>query len=280
MDTVLRPGMKILNTRPRGAAAELSKELRALGAEVLEFPGVQIVSVADAAEVSAVLSVLQSGDWLVFTSANGVQAFREALSPKDRERIGGFKVAVIGERTAAAAADFQVAHIAEDSTAEGLGESLGRLVGSNPPIRSTKALLVQGRIAEQSLALQLQEHGVLTIPLVVYDTLVPSWSEQELEGFVGVLTAAGAEQPGFNLVVFANSQAVRNIVTLVETRFPEQRGALLRSPVAAIGRKTAAVAREFGFTVLFVPSRPSVSALVEELSKFSAVVLNAAAVKN
>jgi uroporphyrinogen III methyltransferase/synthase len=240
----------------------------------LEFPGVQIVAVADAGEVSAALLSLQSGDWLVFTSANGVQAFEEALSPKDRAEIGKFKVAVIGVRTAAAAeaADIRVAHIAEDSTAEGLGESLGRLVGSRSGPSSVKALLVQGRIAEEGLALQLKEYGVTTVSLVVYDTLVPVWSEQELELFVDVLFRAGAGQAGFDLVVFANSQAVRNIVGLVETRFPEHCSALLRSPVAAIGRKTAAVACEYGFTVALVPTRPSVSAVVEELRKFQAAV--------
>ena len=72
-------GRRIVVTRARSQAGELSAMLEDLGAQVLEFPTIKIQLPQDFGPLDEAIRELDSFDWLVFTSVNGVEAFLERL---------------------------------------------------------------------------------------------------------------------------------------------------------------------------------------------------------
>src|SRR5207249_3253187 len=90
-------GRRVLVTRPRHQAADLVRRLELLGAVPYVLPAVEIRPLEDWSEVDDRLARLGEYDWLVFTSANGVQAFLSRLrqTGRDLRALGGLKLAAI-----------------------------------------------------------------------------------------------------------------------------------------------------------------------------------------
>src|SRR5206468_7977123 len=72
-------GQRIVVTRPSGESDGSASTLEALGAEVLLAPTVQILPVEDFGPLDDAIGRLDSFDWLVFTSSNGVRHFLDRL---------------------------------------------------------------------------------------------------------------------------------------------------------------------------------------------------------
>jgi uroporphyrinogen III methyltransferase/synthase len=97
-------GQRIVVTRPIGEADHAAAELEALGAEVLVAPTVTILPPADFTSIDRAIAALDTFDWLVFTSANGVRYFLDRLESagRDLRALGSLKLAAIGSATAEA----------------------------------------------------------------------------------------------------------------------------------------------------------------------------------
>jgi uroporphyrinogen III methyltransferase/synthase len=95
-------GKRILVTRPRHQAGEMIARLEELGAVVSQLPAVEIREPADWTPVDRALAHLSAYQWLVFTSANGVDALIRRLlqTGRDLRALGGLRLAVIGPATA------------------------------------------------------------------------------------------------------------------------------------------------------------------------------------
>src|SRR5262249_48654960 len=121
-------GQRVLVTRPRHQAAQMMRLLEELGAEVVALPAVEIAPPADWGPVDRALGELERFGWVVFTSANGVQAFLGRLPHSGRalRALGGLKLAAIGPATAEALRGY---HLEPDVVpaafnSEGLAEAL------------------------------------------------------------------------------------------------------------------------------------------------------------
>src|ERR687893_1178144 len=73
-------GRRVVVTRARAQAGELSADLEKLGAEVHEFPTIEIRPPEDFGPLDGAIRELDSFSWLIFTSVNGVDAFVERLA--------------------------------------------------------------------------------------------------------------------------------------------------------------------------------------------------------
>src|SRR5690242_11216349 len=98
-------GLRILNTRTREQAGTFSSQLSALGAIPIEFPTIRIVAPEDWEPLDNALKRLCETDWydwLVFTSANGVNiCFGRLISLGYHvESFGEVRIAAIGPATA------------------------------------------------------------------------------------------------------------------------------------------------------------------------------------
>ena len=91
-------GQRVVVTRTRDQASQLSHQLLELGAEVLEIPTIRIVPPDDRQKIVDALIELNAYDWLVFTSPNGVTMFFDYFfkSFEDLRDIGGVRIAAVG----------------------------------------------------------------------------------------------------------------------------------------------------------------------------------------
>src|SRR6202049_595008 len=72
-------GQRIVVTRDRRQAAELAEPLEELGAEVIMLPVIEIQPPVDTGPLERAIACLETYDWLIFTSVNGVRFFLERL---------------------------------------------------------------------------------------------------------------------------------------------------------------------------------------------------------
>ena len=137
-------GVRVLITRPRPQAGAFARKLELLGAIPEILPVLEIQSPSDWSPVDATIETLQVGgyDWLIWTSANGVNAFFRRLRAlgKDVRILGRVKLAVVGSATARALAEY---HLTPDlvPTDEMCSEALADMLTEQT--RGSRILLAQ-----------------------------------------------------------------------------------------------------------------------------------------
>ena len=96
-------GRRVVVTRTREQASELSIQLEALGADVMELPTIRIADPTDKRDFAEAVVDAPHYDWLVFSSPNGVRRFFQAFFAvyEDIREIGGARIAAVGPGTAA-----------------------------------------------------------------------------------------------------------------------------------------------------------------------------------
>ena len=117
-------GKRIVVTRTREQAGELSKALSDLGADVIELPTIRIEHPEDKQSFAELVTHAHEYDWLVFTSPNGVERFFDAFfaTYPDARSLGNPRIAAIGNGTAKKIREYRFAVdlIPEKFVAEGL----------------------------------------------------------------------------------------------------------------------------------------------------------------
>src|SRR5215469_13153933 len=94
-------GFRVLVGRARHQAGSLSGDLRKLGAQVLEIPFIEIRKPRSFRPLDSALKSLDSYDWLILTSVNGVDAMWSRLAKLriQKDRVSNMQVAAIGPAT-------------------------------------------------------------------------------------------------------------------------------------------------------------------------------------
>src|SRR3989338_1837310 len=93
-------GRRIVITRARSQAGVFAAALEELGAEVIEFPTIEIVPPQSYAPLDRALREIRQYHWIIFTSVNGVAHFFARWSARRVEDFSGIKIAAIGPETA------------------------------------------------------------------------------------------------------------------------------------------------------------------------------------
>src|SRR2546428_96683 len=95
-------GKRIVVTRAREQASELKRLLEEAGAEVVQFPTIEIAPPASFESLDRVIGAIGDYQWLIFTSSNGVDSFFARLRHhgKDSRCLAGVMIAAVGESTA------------------------------------------------------------------------------------------------------------------------------------------------------------------------------------
>jgi uroporphyrinogen III methyltransferase/synthase len=103
-------GKKIVVTRTREQAGDLSKRLQNLGADVIELPTIRIELPEDREGFAEGVTHAHEYDWLIFTSPNGVEKFFDAFfaTYDDARSLGNPKIAAIGPGTAAKIREYRI----------------------------------------------------------------------------------------------------------------------------------------------------------------------------
>lgn len=239
-------GRRIVVTRARTQSHGLADELVALGAEVLTLPTIEILPL-----LPPTLPVLAPGDWVVFTSVNGVEHFLRCLDESQRAALRAAHVCAVGPATAAALlrAGVPVSLTPKDYVAEGLVEGLTALEGG---LAGRRFVLPHGNLARPLLPEALLAAGALVEEIVVYETRRPLVSDAEI---AAVIDAAPA------LVCLTSSSTVENLCALLGVERMARLGAT--AAFASIGPITTQVAEGLGLSPTFTASPHDVPGLVD-----------------
>jgi uroporphyrinogen III methyltransferase/synthase len=251
-------GRRIVVTRPRAQAAALADLLEDRGAEVITFPTIAIAPPADPAALDRAVGAARGYDWIVFTSANGVQAFFErfAAAERDVRELASVRLAAIGPETAAELGRrlLRPAVVPGDYRAEGLLDALAA-----EDLRGRRILLPRAAGARAILPDELRRRGAEVDEVLAYRTVLPSGA--------GVAALVAALEAGeVDAVTFTSSSTVRNFVAMLGQPALARVGADGGPAVACIGPVTAETARELGLRVDVVPSAYTVPALASALA--------------
>ena len=220
-------GRRVVITRAREQASALRDRLESLGAEVIELPSIAI------APLPITLPDLDSVEWIVFTSPNGVEGFFErglGAAGLDARSLHMTKIAVIGPGTADAL------------TRRGLRADLmpPRFVAESlldafpvPTRAGARVVLARAEVARDVLPVGLAGRGYDVEVLPVYRTVTATPAADDL---------ARVRAGDVDAITFTSSSTVTNFVAAV--------GPLDRMPpIVSIGPITSATARDQGFRV-------------------------------
>jgi len=243
-------GQRMLVPRPVEQAARTAQAIRDRGAEPVVIPLIEIHPPPEPAALLAAARDAGSYDWVLFTSANGVERFFAALREigLDARAFRAARIAVIGPRTADALERFGVR---PDLIAkEYVGEALARdLLQAGVPRR---VLLARALVARDALPTLLREQGTHVDIVPAYETR-PAPAEHVLEAF-----ASGA----VDIVLLTSSSTVSALAGALGERAAEH---LKNVCVASIGPVTSETARQFGIRVDVAASTHTVAGLLDAL---------------
>jgi uroporphyrinogen III methyltransferase/synthase len=248
-------GKRIVVTRTRKQASVLSNQLRALGAHVIELPTIRVEPPSNLREFAELVQDAHTYDWIVFTSANGVEAFFDIFFKlyDDAREIGGVRIAAIGPATAQRVKDFHL-HIdlqPEEFVAEAVVREFKKL-GS---IENERILVVRAEKARDVLPKELSATGAIVDEAFAYRT-VPETRD-----------TSGAQrqlaQDGADLITFTSSSTVENFLAL---GLPWPKG----MRIASIGPITSKTVRDQGLEVDVEARRHDIDGLVQAIRELFA----------
>ena len=248
-------GRRIVVTRTRKQASALSAKLRILGADVYEMPTIRIEPPENLMEFGELVRDAFQYDWLIFTSANGVESFFEMFYRlyDDARSIGNVKIAAIGPATAQRIKDF---HLAVDlQPKEFIAEAIIEGLLEFGSVENLKFLVVRAQGAREVLPMRLAELGAIVDEAIAYRAV------KETDDSSGALERFQRE--GADLVTFTSSSTVENFLAL-KLPWPAQ------IKTASIGPITSETMRRHGLSVNVEAARYDVDGLVGAVLKLYA----------
>jgi uroporphyrinogen III methyltransferase/synthase len=200
-------GKRIVVTRTRQQAGDLTRQLRALGADAWELPTIRIAPPADLMEFGRLVQDAHKYEWIIFTSPNGVTAFFDLFFKlyKDAREIGPAKFVAIGPGTEKKLKEYHLGadFVPQKSVAESLVKELIAHAGS---LENQTVLWVRPEDARDVVAATLTKHGAIVDEAIAYRTLPET----------GDLTGGQARlrEEGADIITFASSSAAENFFAL------------------------------------------------------------------
>src|SRR5436309_11972266 len=248
-------GKRIVVTRSRKQASALSGTLRALGAHVFELPTIRIEPPTDLREFAELVQDAHTYDWIVFTSANGVEAFFEIFFKlyDDAREIGGARIAAIGPATAQRVKDFHF-HV-DLQPDEFIAEAVAKEFRKQSSIENARILVVRAEKAREVLPKELSAAGAIVDEAFAYRTVPET---RDTSGARHQLSQDGAD-----LITFTSSSTVENFLSLGLLW-------LKRMRIASIGPITSKTARDQGLEIDIEAHRHDIDGLVEAIRQFYA----------
>jgi uroporphyrinogen III methyltransferase/synthase len=241
-------GQRIVVTRDRRQSADLADPLESLGAEAILLPVIEIREPADPKPLDDAIARLDSYDWIIFTSVNGVRYFIDALDKSARDlRSLKSRICAIGPATKAAveALHLKVDLMPQEYVAESLVAAFAR---ENLEFR--RILLPRAAVARDLVPRELTRRGAHVDVVEAYQTLAPP-------GLADRVRAILDRKPHW--ITFTSSSTVTNFIAAAG------REALDGIKIASIGPITSATLREHEIEPTVEANRHTISGLVDAI---------------
>jgi uroporphyrinogen III methyltransferase/synthase len=238
-------GQRIVVTRTREQAGQLSRRLHDQGAVVIEVPTIKLEAPTQRQELVDALLELNAYDWLVFTSPNGVTKFFEYFFKRfhDMRDLGGARIAAVGPATANKLKEL---HLQVDLMPdEALAVEIAKAFAKFETIENLKICLLRAEVANRELPEALEALGAIVDDVACYQT-VP-----ETEDASG--TAASLLEQGADWVAFTSGSTVAHFharfdLPALLSKFPQLKTATIgpetTKALAVLGLKPTVEAKQ------------------------------------
>lgn len=246
-------GTRILVGRARHQAGSLSASLRDLGAAVVEIPFIEIQKPKSYDALDGALKGIKSYDWLILTSANGVEAMWKRVKQLGvaRATLKKIQIAAIGPATKAALVKhgLKVKMMPKEYVAESV------VAGLRDKVEGKRVLLVRAKVARDVIPDELRKAGAEVDVVEAYETLVPEKSRLRLRALM-----KSPRRP--HVVTFTSSSTVKNFVELLGS---SRNGTLKNIQCASIGPITSATLRQSNLPVSIEASEYTMGGLIRAI---------------
>jgi uroporphyrinogen-III synthase len=244
-------GKWVLLARPRHGAAPNIARLAALGAVVVSQPAILIGPPADWGPVDSALDRLETYDWLVFSSANGVRGLLDRLwdHAGDLRQLGGRKLAAIGPGTAEELARYRLRAdvVPESFRAESLAEALADKASGR------RFLLARASRGREVLAERLAAAGGHVDQVVAYDSSNVRPDDPRLSPIVRLV-----DEGRIDWLLVTSSSIARSLAVIFGPRLGKTR-------LASISPITSGVLAELGWPPAVEAQTYTVEGIIEAL---------------
>src|SRR6202163_2006132 len=236
-------GTRILVERARHQAGSLSASLRSLGASVIEIPFIEIRKPQSYQPLDDALRNIQTYDWLVLTSANGVEAMWERFRKLrlTRRNLKHLQIAAIGPATKKAIVKhgLTVKMVPEEYVADSV------VKGLRDKVNGKRVVLIRAKVARDVIPEELRSAGAQVDVVEAYETVAPEKSRARLRA----LMRNASRRP--HIVTFTSSSTAKNFAELLGKSQADSlsRVSLNHVQFASIGPVTSATLRELDMPV-------------------------------
>lgn len=241
-------GKRVVVTRAREQASDLLRNLKEAGADVLQFPTIEIEQPADYTSLDQVIE--GKYDWIIFTSSNGVNSYFDRLlsKGKDARVLAGVKVACIGDATAR---DLRGRGINPDLVPERFISTalLPHLAADQTGI---KTAVIRAEAGRDELIDELRRRGGEVDLAVAYRTVGADYDLDELRKLIA--------DRKVDIVTFTSGSTVEHFY---EKLTAEERAAVNgQALIASIGPTTSDAIRRYGKEPDVVAANPTIDELL------------------
>ena len=246
-------GRRLLVPRPEHQATSTAEAIRRRGAEPIVIASIEIGPPPDVDALRQAARDVGDYDFCVFTSANGVERFFEALGHvgRDARAFGTCRVGAIGPKTAQALRPHGIS--ADLVAQEFVGESLAQAILELGGVR--RVLIPRAKVAREELPQMLRAGGISVEVVAAYETKPAGEKHRErLRAMLG--------QGELDVILFTSSSTVD---ALVELLGPDAAAQLSRVTLACIGPVTAATAQRHQLEVAVTAESYTVEGLLDAL---------------
>lgn len=230
-------GKRIVVTRTREQASELSSRLSELGADVMELPTIRITDPTDRRDFAQAVVDCPRYDWLIFSSPNGVKRFFRAFFAvyEDIRELGGARIAAVGPGTAAELkkVGLMVDVMPKKAVAEELIAEFDRKGEEFGGVANVTMLWVHSEKGRDVIYKELMKRQAIVDECIAYNTVPET---EDPSGARARLLEEGAD-----VITFTSSSTVKNFMAL---QIPIPEGCR----IASIGPVTTATLKEYGLT--------------------------------
>ncbi len=247
-------GQRIVVTRTREQASDLTVQLTELGADVMELPTIRIADPSDKRDFAEAVVDAPHYDWLIFSSPNGVKRFFQAFFAvyEDIREIGGARIAAVGPGTAAELKKYglMVDVMPEKAVAEELIAEFDRKGDEFGGVANVTMLWVHGEQARRVIYDELMKRQAIVDECLAYNTL------PETEDVTGA--QARLREEGADVITFTSSSTVRHFMAM-NLPLPAN------CRIASIGPVTTATLAEYGLKPDVEAAAHTIPSLVEAI---------------
>ena len=248
-------GQRIVVTRAREQAGQLSGRLREQGAEVLEVPTIKLEPSAHREELVDALLELNAYDWLVFTSPNGVTKFFELFFKRfhDMRDLGGARIAAVGPATANKLKEL---HLQVDLMPdEALASEIAAAFAEFETIENLKICLLRAEVANRELPEALEALGAIVDDVACYRTVPET---EDATGAAASLLERGADWVAFTSASTVEHFHARFDLPALLSKFPQVK-------TATIGPETSKALEALGLKPVLEAKQHTIDGLIAAL---------------